>query len=81
MSHVNVLFFAADNVDQYNLEASNAKCNQIQLPMTVANMDGYKLYNFSVSLFLNFFFMIVLSFQTVILWALENCRSCKIEYF
>lgn len=42
------LIFTVDNSDPF-IEAANTKCNPIKLPMTVAKMDGYSLYNFSVS--------------------------------
>lgn len=36
-----------DSIDQ-NGDVVNAKCNQIRLPMTMAKMDGFSYYNFSV---------------------------------
>lgn len=41
-------YFTVDPSDQF-IEAANTKCNPIKLPMTVAKMEGYNLYNFSVS--------------------------------
>lgn len=45
---INYCFILVDYGDQF-IEAANTKCNPIKLPMTVSKMDGYSLYNFSVS--------------------------------
>lgn len=37
------------SVEPAAADASNAKCNNIKLPMNITKMDGYSLYNFSVS--------------------------------
>lgn len=42
------LFPLAETIEQYG-DAASAKCNGIKLPMTVAKMDGFSYYNFSVS--------------------------------
>lgn len=43
----NFLFLLAETVDE-NIDATNAKCKTIKLPMTVSKMDGFSYYNFSV---------------------------------